>query len=193
MNKKVYDHILRVPYLNEGFTRIVKSMVKKSEINARIVVTPGKSIKSAIKPHTSKFCTFNNCPLCINNMPCKTTHYVYKFTCNICTKNEPTKKPPTYIGASRRKMIKRLGAHEASVRRFNDSTSLGEHMIKTHSDLKPHTIPRRGKVDFKNLFNHFTPQVIKQGKDTLSTYIEEGLAIRAYKPDMNTMNTNGFV
>lgn len=55
-NKKSYDYIWRVPYLNEGFTRIVKNIIKKSEINARIVITPGKSIKSTIKPHKSRFC-----------------------------------------------------------------------------------------------------------------------------------------
>lgn len=92
-------------------------------------------------------------------MPCKTTHYVYKFTCNHCPNNDPTIKPSTYIGASRRAMIKRLGAHEASVRRFNDRTSLGEHMVNSHGDLKPNTISRR--VDFKKRFTNFTPQVIK--------------------------------
>ena len=64
-------------------------------------------------------------------------------------------------------------------------------MINSHIDLIPNTISR--KVDFKNLFSNFTPQIIKHGKDTLDLFIQEGLAIRASKPTINTMSTNGFV
>ena len=125
-------------------------------------------------------------------MPCKSIHYVYQFTCNNCIDNITEEKNKVYIGASRKAMVKRLGQHERSVRRFNDSTTLGQHMIESHQDLKPNTIPRRGKPDFNNLFKHFTPKILKNGKDTMDVYIKEGMAIKYKKPSLNNMSSNGF-
>ena len=98
-----------------------------------------------------------------------------------------------YIGASRNPTVKRLGQHEASVRRFNDSTTLGQHMIEFHKNLKPTTIPKKGKPSFNNLFKHFTPKIIKNGKDTIDVFVKEGMAIKYNRPSLNNMNTNGFV
>ena len=103
------------------------------------------------------------------------------------------KKNKVYIGTSRKTTVKRLGQHEASVRRFNDSTTLGQHMIECHKDLKPPIIPRRGKPSFTNLFKHFTPKIIKNGKDTMDIYIKEGMAIKYKRPSLNNMFTNGFI
>ena len=171
----------------------MKNIIRKSGINARVVVTPGKSIKTSIKPQKSKSCTSNNCILCTNKMPCQTSHYVYELTCKLCTDNSTNNKPVSYVGASRRIMVKRLGQHEASFRRFNDRTSIGEHMIKHHKDLKPKNIPKKGRVNFNNLFQHFTPKIIHKGKDTLDLYLKEGIHIKKNRPSVNTMHTNGFV
>ena len=66
-------------------------------------------------------------------------------------------------------------------------------MMDCHSTLRPGVIPRRGKVDFTNLFNHFSCKLIKEGKDLLDVFVKEGLAIRNNKPSLNNMVTNGFV
>ena len=150
-----------------------------------------RTIKSTIKPQKPKFCNSNNCTLCKNEIPCKATHYVYQFTCNHCTDNHNNKNK-IYIGASRKPTVKRLGQHEASVRRFKDSTTLGQHMIECHSNLKPNIIPRRGKQDFTNLFKHFTPKIIKNGKDSLDVFVKEGMAIKYKSANLNNMSTNGF-
>ena len=191
-NKHSYDFVLKVPYVNESVTRITKKIIKQSKINARVVLTSGKTVKSMIKPRTSKLCNSEECILCQNEMPCNTSHYVYQFTCNNCIDNITEEKNKVYIGASRKAMVKRLGQHERSVRRFNDSTTLGQHMIESHQDLKPNTIPRRGKPDFNNLFKHFTPKILKNGKDTMDVYIKEGMAIKYKKPSLNNMSSNGF-
>ena len=184
--------MIKVPYIDEKYTRITKKIIKQSNINARVVLTSGKTIKSLIKPITSKLCKSQECTLCLNNIPCKSTHYVYQFTCNNCTDEITKKKNKVYIGTSRRTTVKRLGQHERSVRRFNDTTTLGQHMIECHQDLKPPIIPRRGTPSFTNLFKHFTPKIINYGKDTLDTYIKEGMAIKYKKPSLNNMFTNGF-
>ena len=190
--KKEHDYTLRLPFVNEGFTRIIKRICKKAELNRRVVTTPGKSIKSLIKPNKSKICTSQNCIPCKNNMPCEDTHYIYKFSCNNCPSpsNDHNTKPNFYVGASRRKLNKRLKEHEASVRRFNTRTSLGEHMVKFHEDLKPNTIKR--KTDYNAFFTNFTGQIIDHGRDTLDTFLKENMAIKALKPKINTMLTNGF-
>ena len=187
--KKEHDYTIRLPYINEGFTRIVKRICKKADINTRVVTTPGTSIKSLIKPKKSKICTTPECIPCKNNIPCQDTHYIYKFTCNLCPKPSNNNKPNAYIGASRRKLIKRLKEHEASARRFNDRTSLGEHMLKVHDNLKPTTFPR---PDLNTFFKNFTCQIINHGKDTLDTFLKENLAIKSQKPQLNTMSTNGY-
>ena len=66
-------------------------------------------------------------------------------------------------------------------------------MIEKHPELKPSYIPKKGKINFENLFKHFEPQLIKNGKDSLDVFIKEGLAIRAQRPPINGMFTNGFV
>ena len=123
-------------------------------------------------------------------MPCGDTHYIYKFTCNNCTSN--TQNNNFYIGASRRKLLKRLNEHEASARRFNNNTSIGEHMVKFHKDLKPKTQRKKGKRDYNAFFKNFTGQIINHGRDTLDMYLKENLAIKTQKPSVNTMLTNGF-
>ena len=130
---------MKLPYINEGFTRIVKKIIKKSEINARVVVTSGRDVKSLIKPNKPKFCDSPGCILCTNEIPCKAKNYVYKFTCNHCEDKNGV-KDKFYIGASRKVTVKRLKQHEASVRRYNNRTTLGQHMMEAHKDLKPPTI-----------------------------------------------------
>ena len=66
-------------------------------------------------------------------------------------------------------------------------------MIEKHPELKPRNIPRKGKVNFENLFKHFKPNIIKRGKDSLDLFIKEGLAIKAQRPPVNGMLTNGFI
>ena len=95
-----------------------------------------------------------------------------------------------YIGASRRPPAKRMLEHEASARRFNKRTSVGQHMIKCHGDLKPSKIER--KTSLPNFLQTFTPEIVARGRDTLDTFIREGLAIRDRKPTMNNCSSNGF-
>ena len=125
-------------------------------------------------------------------MPCGSKHNVYKFTCTNCTNESTGGKEQFYIGGSRRVIPKRFKEHEGSVRRFTKA-SLGLHMIEKHPELKPSHMPKKGKVNFENLFRRFKPQLIKNGKDTLENLILEGMAIRSEKPHINGMLTNGFI
>ena len=83
--KKEFDHILRIPYINPGFTRIIKNIIKKTKIHARVVETPGDAIKMMIKQKDSKYCQDENCIFCKNEVLCGSKDNVYKFTCKNCT------------------------------------------------------------------------------------------------------------
>ena len=184
---KESSHVLKIPYVNEGFTRLVrKNMVNAGLKDVRIVTIPGISVKSLIKKPTPRLCDSEDCLLCPLDVPCRAKHHVYSITCNLCGPDEVSQ----YIGASRRPPAKRMLEHEASARRFNKRTSVGQHMIKCHGDLKPSKIER--KTSLPNFLQTFTPEIVARGRDTLDTFIREGLAIRDRKPTMNNCSSNGF-
>lgn len=181
------SHVIKIPFIDEGFTRLVrKSLIRAGLQDVRIVTTPGKSVKSLIKKSTTQSCDEKDCLLCQRDVPCGMKHHVYSLTCNLC---EPSEQA-VYIGASRRPPIKRLMEHEASARRFNKRTSVGQHLVRNHGDLKPAHIERKPRLD--NFFEYFTPNIVARGRDTLDTFIREGLAIRDSKPTMNNCSSNGF-
>ena len=182
-------YILKVPYISEVQTRLMRKVLRDSGVEARLVVTSGRSIKSLIKPTTDQSCSRVNCYLCSNNMPCKTTHYVYELTCASC----PEENYPAYIGCSRRCVPKRMGQHEASVRRRNDENTPANHMLTTHPlpDSAP-PVPRRGKPDFPSFFSNWKPQILRKCRDTLDAYLWEGLKINQLKPSINKYPNNGF-
>jgi len=64
-------------------------------------------------------------------------------------------------------------------------------MRRCHPDLKPQTI--RNKVNFADFITHFKPEIIDRGRDTLDTFIREGVRLKNDKPSLNNMCTNGFI
>ena len=183
------QYVLKIPYIDEATTRIVKKLLKDAQIDARVVVTAGKELKSIIRESPTLTCQDINCILCKSNIPCKTSNYVYKFKFNNC----PTSSKD-YIGCSRKFVDQRFEQHESSVRRYNNITALGQHMCTAHPDLKiPAADVKRGTIDMSNFLKNFTPEILKSCKDTLDTYLWEGLMIRDKKPSLNNMQTNGFI
>ena len=69
--------------------------------------------------------------------------------------------------------------------------TIGQHMVECRSDLKPDRITR--KVDIGGFLENFDAAIIDHGRDTLETFIREGLCIRDMSPSLNNMNSNGFV
>ena len=63
-------------------------------------------------------------------------------------------------------------------------------MQKEHPDLQPQNF--KNKVDFSKYIEHFRPEIIERGKDTLDTFVREGIRIKYDNPPLNNMNTNGF-
>ena len=128
------------------------------------------------------------CILCKNNLPCHSKNIDYKMTCKNCKTTNSN-----YIGATNRKITKRQEEHEHSIRKFNNRTTTGEHMLLKHKRNKPRKqLPN--KINFQNLFKHYKVEILKQCKDPLETYIVEQMNIK--KKDSATLNnnqTNGFI
>ena len=178
--KNPYEFIISIPYIDEAFTRKVKTIIKNTHINARIVTLPGKSVKSLIRQNSSGSCT---CILCQNKTPCNKRNFVYSAQCKKC--NE------LYVGASRRPSLERFGEHEHSTRKFNDRTTLGQHLLEKHINSKPNIIPN--KVSFQNLLNNYSLKIEKSAKDTLDLFIKENIQLQKLKPKINNYTGNGFI
>ncbi len=117
------DYVLKIPYINEAFTRKVSSTVRKAGINARIVTQAGRSVRSLINDEKVNTC---KCELCNAGIDCDTRHFVYQASCNKCGDQ--------YIGASRRPILNRIQEHESSVRINNARTTLGHHAARHRHD-----------------------------------------------------------
>ncbi len=175
------DYVLKIPYINEGFTRKVSATVKKTGINARIVTQAGRSVRSHINIDKVNTC---KCKLCNTGIDCATRHFVYQASCNKCGDQ--------YIGASRRPILNRIQEHESSVRINNARTTLGQHAARHRHDDSTVYVPTTGTRNFNSFFKQYSFDVVKKCKDTLETFINEGMLITSTKPKLNNMLRNGF-
>ena len=92
--------------------------------------------------------------------------------------------------------IDRVKEHESSVRLLNERTTLGEHILHSHppSPSKLDKIKeQKGKRDFDNFFEHYQFTIKRKCRDTLETFIYEGLDIARTQPELNVMKSNGFI
>ena len=180
-SKVEYDYVIKVPYVSEAFTRIIKRSIRDLGISARVVPTSGRSIGTYIRDHGTNIC---ECALCKQGMKCKERHVVYEAVCRICDYN--------YIGVCNRWLEKRLSEHEASIRLENQRTTLGAHVTQ-HTADQYSTPFCTEKPNMENLLDSYTVNKIDKGKDTIEAFIKEGLRIREKKPMLNEKLENGWV
>ena len=181
--KPPYQYIYRIPYFNESFTNKIKSIIKKSNINARVVVVSGTPVLSLMKTVQVPNC---QCISCSIGIPCTNKNFVYKAECR--------KGEESYIRCSGRPAGKRINEHEASIRNKNDATTLGQHYTLVHPGeytLHKHrpTIEEKAQA-FKEAYNF---EIIHKGRDNLDAYLMEGIAIIDNKAGLNNNFGNGFI
>ena len=170
-----HEFLLVTPYVNEKFTRIVKSKVKKLNINAKVIVKSGRKLKSHLKSKSPQNC---QCIPCELGVPCKTRNYVYESTCLHCSE--------TYIGASARPDIDkkgRISEYESSLRlpQQNQRTTLGRHKKEFHPDSP------------NNIKENFSFKIAAKANDSLELFLKEGLLIKKHKPQINGKFLNGYI
>ena len=147
--------------------------MENSGFNIRVVTTPGTSVKALLDRGTVD----------VHDCGCEIHQYfVYEAICEHCGGR--------YLGASARPASERLKEHEASVRLQNSRTTLGEHILTEHP---PSTAPIKGKRDYDNFFGHYKFRILRKCRDTLESFIYEGLDIARLQPELNVMKCNGFI
>ena len=174
--KPTYDFILKIPYVTELYTRVMKKHIKDLKINARVVVASGFKLISTLKSqHPNKGeC---DCLVCHLGIKCHNRNFVYEAKCNECDK--------MYIGGSSRPAKKRIMEHESALRldTQTDRSSIAKHNLEAHNK------------ESNNIKEMFKFTMVDKGKDAVDTFIREGLILqkRDQKMHMNEMMENGFV
>ena len=124
------EFTLRIPYINESFTRVTKSNLKRLGLkNIRVVVKSGKKLKQYFHKNKDIPC---HCYICETmGIPCKTRNFIYHATCLPCKNNS---KDSTYIGASARRAKDRMSEYESGIRLTQQAerTTLGKHKLESH-------------------------------------------------------------
>ena len=171
-NKKQYDYIFRVPYVNECYTRTMKKHIRDLDINARVVEGSGFKLISLLKGKDRAPC---NCKICHLGINCQERNFVYQATCNLCN--------GIYIGASSRPAKERLGEYESSVRLDSqtDRTTLAKHNFNSHDKVH------------NDISKCFKFKIIDKGSDSVNTFIKEAIHIKDKHPDINENQENGFI
>ena len=119
---------LILDYINENSIRRINRLIKRHDLNIRLVSKPGPSLSKVLNKE-NKFNKHNNCSIC-DQLPqhnCKTKNVVYKFICNTCSE--------IYIGQTARPFYFRYNEHKYSLNKKNFNSALSEHMIVEHKNL----------------------------------------------------------
>ena len=169
------EFIIKLPYINERFTRIAKSKIKKFNINARVVIKSGQKLKSYLTTKSTQNCQCTPCEL---GIPCKLRNFVYHATCLHCSES--------YVGASARPDIDkkgRISEYESSLRlpQQNSRTTLGRHKRDEHPNST------------NDLKENFTFKIAATGTDSLDTFLKESILIKKLKASINGKFNNGFI
>ena len=160
--RKNPDLCLRLPFISDQFNRGAKQLLEKHNIAARLVNQRGTTLSDLTKKRRkpcSDDCQSKFCPA---PETCRKSHVVYLATCDRCGKR--------YVGMTVRHLHARALEHLRAANQRQEHTAFGDHYKTGH---KEKAIP---KLSFK---------IISQNHDDLRLHIEEALAIKTLKPDLN--------
>ena len=152
------------------------STVKKAKTNAKVVTQARRSVKSLISEKTKETC---ECELCKSGEVCSTSLFVYRA--------DSKQLGDQYIGASRRPLKNRHPEHESSYRLNNSRTTLRQHASEHCTENKDEYRPKAGTRDFEKFLEYHDFSIVRKCKDSLETYINEGMLISIEKPKLNSM------
>ena len=101
---------------------------------------------------------------------------VYQAKCKYCKE--------TYVGATGRPGVHRYKEHSASVRRENDATSIGKHILDKH--------PQIYSYEVRDIQNYYDFSILRHCKDSLEAFLSEDILIKTKHPAVNNNMGNGF-
>ena len=156
-----------IPYIHESFTRIVKKELKRSGIEARVLVRGHKNLKRTYHRPVSPKC---NCETCESGISCRARYIVYKAECKDCS--------DSYIGVTTRPFRARWTEHERSIRQCDQKSALSEHFLVCQNPNKS--------------ISGYNFSILDRATNYKDSFIREGVAIRSFKPQINR-NEPGWV
>jgi hypothetical protein len=155
-------------YINEKMNRSINKLIRKYDLDVRLVSKPGISLENILKKKIKKG-VHQNCDICSklgtgakNN--CNARFVVYRYTCNICNK--------AYIGQTARPFFYRHREHRNSIVNRSYSSALGEHICLEHNN--DNCTIDSFRLDFLEVF-----------KTPIASRIGEAMWINKLKPSMN--------
>ena len=152
--------LLKIPYISEAVTRIIKAEIKKAGLEVKVIVQAGQNLRRTYHRATPRTCT---CDVCDLGIPCHTRHVIYEAECNICH--------GSYDGVTTRPFKKREDEHDRALRYRNpDKSALAEHRQEC-----------TGEWSTKS----FTWKILDRGNGWKDSFIRESLQIKKNNPSLN--------
>ncbi len=160
-----YKTCIKLPYINENINSKVQKMIRKNNINIKLINTKDNEPKKLGNKIENKSCT--GCSLCnlfnIKNY-CLTHKVIYDIECQLC-KNH-------YIGRTMRPLHNRIKEHLADWKNIESKGALGHHMKNSHN------------LDTVSL-NLIKIKILDHSRNTPDNIIKEAFSILKNKPELN--------
>ena len=155
--------VMKIPFLTDAFNHSVQNLLDKHGIPARLVNPRGKTLREFTRKPTPGSTSTNVCKsrTCPAPTICQRTSVVYQAECKHCGSK--------YIGMTTRKLHDRIREHVLSAKRGSEESAIGEHYKENHPGMQP----------------NLTFTIIRHQRDELRLHIEEAMAIKLNKPDLN--------
>ena len=174
---KSLDGYLTLPYIDEGISAKVKSIVRRSGLNIRVAWRSKNTLKSVLTrsafsppqcPAGTRLC--NACEAGLKGR-CSTSGVVYKITCVLY---EGRGETITYVGETKRPVRLRFNEHLRDAINKTPDTPIGDHFMTTHADF--HEL--RGNIPL-------SVEIIQKTTDHPHRKICESIHIRRLKPALS--------
>ena len=162
---------LKLPYINDHVSRLVRQTVCQSGLPIRVVETPGRRLRDVLtdsRPLDKRVCSKNNCEAKRDLVKgsCITKRVVYQITCKLCDQK--------YVGETSRPLHDRYYEHYRSAANptaasYKDKP-LGKHHRELHADIS------KPNLELK---------ILDFGKNLTNLKIKEAKQISIIKPELN--------
>jgi len=159
---------LSLDFVSDSLNRKINSIIKKYNLQVRLISKPARSLKQIFKKHNDhKINKHENCAIC-EHLPeefnCNDRFLVYQFTCKYCS--------DFYIGETSRPFYNRYKEHARSLNNGNFISALSEHASKAHKSTSPS-------------IRSFDLEILRHCKNAVEARLAEARAITARGPPLN--------
>lgn len=165
---------LTIPFITERMSRKIKAAISNTNLEIRLIETPGKTLKEILSTNKSStntiFCQKKTCNATdqLRNINCKRRGIIYELTCTQCNSK--------YIGETGRPLHTRMAEHDRHIRLQHEyQSAMAAHWLHQH----PTQCGEPG--------SHFTIKILDSEISTTKRKIKEAMYIEKFKPKINIL------